>query len=122
MYESREPFPALKPSEVYFFISKDAFPPDLLWVPVGSLDTPENGEWSYVKLVAGFQKRAAEIGGNAVVFENVRTWLMTLGFLYYTSHADVYRLFKKSPLEDVDLSSSQYGTQTPNLQLVPNSH
>jgi hypothetical protein len=43
---------------------------------------------------------------------------MDYGFLYYTSHATAYRLFKQSPTEDVDLRTSQYGTQTPDLRAV----
>ena len=119
MFEIKAPYPSIHPAEVYFFLSKDAFPPDLQWAPLGTMETPENSQWSDEKLVGEFQKTAAEIGANAVVFDSVETRLMTLGFLYYTGHATAYRLFKQSSLELADLSSTQYGTQTPNLQLVP---
>ncbi len=111
-------YPALRPNEVYFFISKDAFPPDLQSVPLGTLWTPQDSQWTAPKLDREFQKKAAEIGANAVVFESVQTGKLLFGFLYYTGYATAYRLFKDNPMEDVDLSSSQYGTQNPDLQKV----
>ncbi len=111
-------FPALKSEEVYFFLSKEAFPADLQSTPVGTLYTPENSQWTDKKLVGEFQKKAAEIGANAVVFESIQTGKLLYGFLYYTGYATAYRLYKENPLEDADLSSTQYGTQNPDLQKV----
>jgi hypothetical protein len=111
-------YPALKAQEVYFFRSKEAFPPDLQAVPVCTLMTPQDSQWSAEKLCSQFQEKAAENGANAVVFESVGINKMDYGFLYYTSHATAYRLYKQSPTEDVDLSASQYGTQTPDLRAV----
>jgi hypothetical protein len=117
-FDSQSSFPALQTSEVYFFLSKEAFPTDLQFVPVGTLFTPENSQWTDPKLVGEFQKKAAEIGANAVVFESIQTNKLLFGFLYYTGYATAYRLYKDNPTEDVDLSSTQYGTQNPDLQKV----
>ena len=118
MFDSQSSFPALRPQEVYFFLSKDAFPPDLQSVPVGTLLTPWNNQWSYQDLVREFLKKAAEIGANAVVFDRVQRSKMDYGFLSYSGQATAYRLYKQDPSEEVDLSSSQYGTQTPDPSRV----
>ncbi len=118
MIDYQDAFTALRPNEVYFFLSKDAFPPGLQAAAVGTLWTPENSQWTYDQLVSGFQAGAAGIGANAVVFEGVRTHPLLFGSLYYTGYATAYRLYKQSPSEDVDLSASQYGTQNPDLHKV----
>ncbi len=117
-FDPQASLPALQPNEIYFFLSKDAFPPDLQSVAVGTLLTPPNSQWSYEKLIQGFQKKAAEIGANAVVFDKVERDKLEFGFYYYKALATAYRLYKQSPPEDVDLSATQYGTQNPDLQLV----
>lgn len=111
-------FPAFKISEVYFFLSKEAFPGDLQSIPVATLLTPWEAEWTYEQIIQEFQKKAAEIGANAVVFDDVQSSNEQFGYRIFRGHATAYRLFKESPSEDVDLSSSQYGTQTPDLQKV----
>jgi hypothetical protein len=118
MIDYQDTFTALRPSEVYFFLSKDAFPPGLQSVAVGTLWTPTTSQWTYGQLVSGFQAGAAGIGANAVVFEGVGTHPLLFGGLYYTGYATAYRLYKQSPSEDVDLSASQYGTQNPDLHKV----
>jgi len=117
-YDSQAAYPALQPQEVYFFLSKDAFPPDLRFVPVARLWAPWNAEWSYQDLLREFQKKAAEIGANAVVFERVSTSKLDYGYLCYSGQAIAYRLYAQNPPEAADLSSAQYGTQTPDLSLV----
>ena len=117
-FDSQVSFTALRPDEVYFFLSKDAFPADIQSTPVGTLFTPQNSQWTDQKLVGEFQKKAAEMGANAVIFESVQTNKLFFGFLYYTGTATAYRLFKQSPSEDADLSATQYGTQNPDLQRV----
>jgi hypothetical protein len=116
--DSQASLPPLKTSEVYFFLSTAAFPPGLQSVPLGTLYTPEDSQWSREKLIQKFQERAAEIGANAVVFTKVGTGKMAMGFLFYTGYATAYRLFKQNPSEDLDLSSSEYGTQNPDLRKV----
>jgi hypothetical protein len=111
-------FPALQPNEVYFFLSKDAFPKDLQSAPVGSLMSPSNSEWTRKDLIREFQKKAAEIGATAIIFDRVQPSNEGFGFKIYQAGATAYRLFKQSPTEDVDLSSTQYGTQDPDLSLV----
>ncbi len=111
-------YPALNTSEVYFFLSKEAFPPDLHWVEVCTLLPPQRCEWSDRKLISEFQVKAAENGANAVIFDSVNTIKTEFGFFVYTGRATCYRLYKQDPSEDVDLSSSQYGTQAPNLTEV----
>jgi len=111
-------YPALKPAEVYFFLSKEAFPQGLRSIPVATLLTPWQAEWSYGDLVREFQKKAAEVGANAIIFDGVGTSKKDMGLLIYHGHAIAYRLFKQSPSEDMDLSSTQYGTQNPDLSLV----
>ncbi len=115
---SQAPLPPLKTNDVYFFLSTAAFPPDLVSVPLGTLYTPEDSQWSRAKLIQKFQERAAQIGANAVVFNKIGTGKMAMGFLFYTGYATAYRLFKQSPSEDVDLSASEYGTQNPDLRKV----
>lgn len=117
-FDSQSSLPALQPNEVYFFLAKENFPADLQSLPVGTLTTPPNSQWTYNKLVSEFQKKAAEMGANAVVFEKVEKDKLEYGFLYYKGFATVYRLYKQEPVEDVDLSSSPNGTQMPNLQMV----
>ena len=111
-------YPVLTPGQVYFFISKEAFPPDLQAVPLATLYTPQGSQWSDSKLIAEFQAGAAAIGANAVIFESIQKNPLDVGFLYYTGYATAYRLYKNDPQENIDLSSSQYGTQTPDLTLV----
>jgi hypothetical protein len=118
IYDPQASYPPLKTGEIYFFLSKDAFPPGLRSVEVGTLLTPEGAQWSGKKLVLEFQGKAAEIGANAVVFDSAGINKMDYGFLYYTGHAVAYRLFRQSASEDVDLSTSQYGTQNPDLRKV----
>jgi hypothetical protein len=79
---------------------------------------PQRCEWSDQKLISEFQEKAAENGANAVIFDSVNTIKTEFGFFVYTGHATCYRLYKQDPTEEVDLSSSQYGTQTPNLKEV----
>jgi hypothetical protein len=117
-FDSQVSFAALQPNEVYFFLSKDAFPADIQSTPVGTLFTPQDSQWTDQKLVGEFQKKAAEMGANAVVFESVQTNKLLFGFLYYTGTATAYRLFRQSPSEAADLSATQYGTQNPDLQKV----
>jgi hypothetical protein len=117
-FDSQTPFPPLKPEEVYFFLSKDAFPQDLQSVPVCTLFTAQNSQWTRKQLIQEFQKKAAEVGANAVVFNHIDTGKLDFGFLYYTGYASAYRLFKQSPSEDVDLSATDYGTQDPDLSKV----
>jgi hypothetical protein len=117
-FDSPTPFPPLKPGEVYFFLSKDAFPQDLQSVPVCTLFSAQNSQWTRKKLIEEFQEKAAEVGANAVVFNHIDTGKLDYGFLYYTGYATVYRLFKQSPSEDVDLSATDYGTQDPDLGKV----
>ena len=93
--------------EVYFFRSPEAFPPGLRWVEVCELLTPQDSQWPAQKLVSEFQARSAENGANAVVFDSVGIHKMDYGFLYYTGHATAYRLYRRNPAEDVDLSSSR---------------
>ncbi|HEY5039919.1 MAG TPA: hypothetical protein VIJ93_12675 [bacterium] len=111
-------YPPLDPNEVYFFLSKDAFPQGLLSVPVGSIRAPSNTEWARKDLIREFQKKAAEIGANAIVFDSVQPGDEAFGYRIYKGIATCYRLFKKDPSEDVDLSSTRYGTQDPDLRLV----
>jgi hypothetical protein len=111
-------YPPLKASEVYFFLSKEAFPPDLQWAQVCTLLPPQRCEWSDKKLISEFQAKAAEYGANAVIFDEVNTVKTEFGFFVYTGRATCYRLYKQDPSEDVDLSGSQYGTQDPNLKEV----
>lgn len=111
-------FPAFKTSEVYFFLSKEAFPGDLQSIPVATLLTPWEAEWTYEQIIQEFQKKAAEVGANAIVFEDVQSSNQQFGYRIFRGRATAYRLFKASPSEDVDLSSSEYGTQTPDLQKV----
>jgi hypothetical protein len=117
-FDSPTPFPPLKPGEVYFFLSKDAFPQDLQSVPVCTLFSAQNSQWTRKKLIEEFQEKAAEVGANAVVFNHIDTGKLDYGFLYYTGYATAYRLFKQSPSEDVDLSATDYGTQDPDLGKV----
>ncbi len=111
-------YPALRSNEVYFFLSKDAFPADLQSTPVGTLFTPQYSQWTAQKLVGKFQMKAAEIGANAVVFESLQKNKLLFGFLYYTGYATAYRIYKDNPAEGADLSNTQYGTQNPDLQKV----
>ncbi len=117
-FDPEASFAALKPDEVYFFISKEAFPPGLQSVPVGYLFSPLNTNWSYQDIIQEFQKKAAEIGANAVVFEKLNVEGGGIGYGVYKGRATAYRLFKQNPSEDVDLSSTQYGTQNPDLTFV----
>jgi hypothetical protein len=117
-FDRKISYPALQPTEVYFFLSKDAFPQGLQSVPVGSLRAPSNTEWSRKDLLREFQAKAAEIGANALVFDYVQPGDEAYGFRIYKGSATAYRLFKNDPSEDVDLSSTRHGTQDPDLSLV----
>ncbi len=116
--DNQDTFPAIQTNQVYFFLSKDAFPPDLQQIPVGTLWTPENSQWTYAQVVERFQEKAAEIGANAVVFESLGKNELLYGNLYYSGYATAYRLFQQDTRVAADLSASQYGTQSPNLQKV----
>lgn len=111
-------YAALKTAEVYFFRSKEAFPPDFQSVPVCTLMTPQGSQWSAQKLCSEFMVKAAENGANSVVFDSVGINDLSFGFVYYTGHATAYRLYKQSPTEDVDLSAAPNGTQTPDLRSI----
>jgi hypothetical protein len=111
-------YPPYQAQEVYFFLSKDAFPADTRSIPVATLLTPANVQWTYRDLVREFQKKAAEIGADAVVFDQVGSSNLSYGFRIYSGTATAYRLFKKDPSEDVDLSNAPYGTQDPDLNRV----
>lgn len=116
--ENQPAFPALRPDQVYFFLSKDAFPPDLQAIPMGTLFTPEGSQWSEKKLVEQFQIAAAGVGANAIIIEGVQTSNMSFGFLYYTGYATAYRLYKGDSSVNVDLSQTDYGTQDPDMAKV----
>ncbi len=118
MADPQASYPALQPSEVYFFISKDAFPKELQSGFVGTLMSPSNTQWTRKDLIREFQKKAAEIGANAIIFDRVQPSNEGFGFQIYQAGASAYRLFKQSPSEDVDLSSAKYGTQDPDLSLI----
>ncbi len=111
-------FTPLSTQEVYYFISKEAFPPELQYLPVAELLTPYPSQWTYRDLVQEFQKKAAEVGANAVVFDRVNKTKLDFGYWAYEGHATAYRLYRQTPKEDVDLSASQFGTQDPDLSKV----
>lgn len=117
-FDSQTPYPPLKPEEVYFFLSQDAFPAGFQSVPVCTLFSPQDSEWSRNKLILEFQKKAAEVGANAVIFSKVDVGKLEMGLLCYSGYATAYRLFKQSPSEDVDISAAPYGTQDPDLLKV----
>jgi hypothetical protein len=111
-------FPPLKPQQVYFFLSPDAFPLDLHSVPVAEILTPWNSQWTYQDLLLQFQAKAAEVGANAIVFDHVGKSKLDMGYLAYDGHATAYRLYRDTSSQTVDLSSYQYGTQNPDLSKV----
>ena len=118
MADPQSSYLALQPGEVYFFISQEAFPKDLQSVLVGTLMSPSDSQWTRKDLIREFQKKAAEIGANAIIFNRVQPTNEGFGFRIYQAGATAYRLFKQNPSEDADLSSTQYGTQDPDLSLV----
>lgn len=114
-FDPQTAYAPFQPQEVYFFLSKDAFPQELRSIPVAALLTPWSSEWTYKELIREFQRKAAEVGANAVVFDHVETSNLSYGFLKYSGQATAYRLFRQDPSENVDLSTAPYGTQNPDL-------
>jgi hypothetical protein len=111
-------FPPLEPAQVYFFLSPEAFPVGLHSVPVAEILTPWNSQWTYQDLIQQFQAKAAEVGANAVVFDHVGKSKLDMGYLAFDGHATAYRLYQVQSSQPADLSSTQFGTQNPDLSRV----
>ncbi len=111
-------FPPLETQQVYFFLSPEAFPPGIQSVQVAEILTPWNSQWTYQDLILQFQAKAAEVGANAVVFDHVGKSKLDMGYLAYDGRATAYRLYRVRSSQEADLSSSQYGTQNPDLSRV----
>ena len=111
---SQDSYPPLEPSKVFFFPSKGDFPPDFKVVQVADLKSPPNSDWDYEFLVREFQKKAGDLGANAVVLERVDRENAGLSSLIYKGTATAYRLTGLGSSEASNLKSCFKATQNPD--------
>jgi hypothetical protein len=114
MIDSHGPYPIVDADKVVYFPTKEDLPTDLHMIAIAELVSPANSNWTFGDLVMEFQKKAGELGANAIVLERVDTENNGSERPAYKGKAMAYRFYKETPSEFYDMKSSYKSTQMPD--------
>ena len=96
---------AVPPDQVVFFENRRTIPEGMRSVPIAELSAGGRAHYaSFHAFVVEMRRRAAALGGNAIVLKSAELERSKDGS-FYKGHGLVYRLFQKDPSEDVDVKS-----------------